>query len=158
LVRQLVRRAFAGGAVLVVATVGAMVSVLGASGARASDNGLSIRPAMGWSSWSFVRRTPTAAKIRAQAAAMKSSGLAGHGFVYVNLDDFYQKCDANGFVVDSYGRWVVDETTFPGGIKPVADYVHSLGLKFGFYVQRHPAARRDKVDPGAPGRRRIDDL
>jgi len=121
-----------GSGVMVLASLA--VLVLDAPAARASDNGLSIRPAMGWSSWSFVRRTPTAAKIRAQAAAMKSSGLAGHGYLYVNLDDFYQQCDANGFVVDEFGRWVVDEAKFPGGIKPVADYVHSLGLKFGFYV------------------------
>jgi alpha-galactosidase len=131
--RQPVRRSAAAAAVLTLAAAG-LVSVLSAPAAQASDNGLSIRPAMGWSSWSFVRRTPTAAKIKAQAAAMQSSGLAGHGYLYVNLDDFYQQCDSNGFLVDTYGRWVVDETKFPGGIKPVADYVHSLGLKFGFYV------------------------
>lgn len=44
----------------------------GAPPAAASDNGLSVRPAMGWSSWSFVRRTPTEAKMRAQADAMVS--------------------------------------------------------------------------------------
>jgi hypothetical protein len=131
--RQLVRRAKAAAATLILAA-GILVTASTPTAAQASDNGLSIRPAMGWNSWSFVRRTPTAAKIKAQAAAMKSSGLAGHGYLYVNLDDFYQLCDGNGFVVDSAGRWVVDEQKFPGGIKPVADYVHSLGLKFGFYV------------------------
>src|SRR4051794_22552075 len=126
---RLARRVAAGAAALALAG-----GIAYAPAAFASDNGLSIRPAMGWSSWSFVRRTPTAAKIKAQAAALKNSGLAAHGFLYVNLDDFYQKCDSNGFVVDSFGRWVVDEAKFPGGIKPLADYVHGLGLKFGFYV------------------------
>ena len=84
-----------------------------APSASASDNGQSIRPAMGWSSWSFVRRWPDETKMKAQADAMASSGLSGHGFVYVNLDDFYQKCDSNGFVVDSYGRWAVDSAKFP---------------------------------------------
>ncbi|MCT9928999.1 carbohydrate-binding protein [Planotetraspora sp. A-T 1434] len=123
--------------VLAAAAIGissATVTVATAPGASASDNGLSIRPAMGWSSWSFVRRWPTEAKIKAQADALASSGLVSHGFVYINLDDFYQKCDANGFMVDSFGRWQVDSTKFPSGIKALADYVHSKGLKFGFYV------------------------
>jgi Alpha galactosidase A/Carbohydrate binding module (family 35)/Alpha galactosidase C-terminal beta sandwich domain len=102
--------------------------------AAASDNGQSARPAMGWSSWSFVRRQPTEAKIEAQADALASSGLKDHGFVYVNLDDFWQKCDSNGFVVDSFGRWVPDSGKFPSGIKALADYIHGKGLKFGFYV------------------------
>ncbi|MFI1068394.1 alpha-galactosidase [Streptomyces puniciscabiei] len=102
--------------------------------AAASDNGQSLRPAMGWSSWSFVRRRPTEAKIEAQADTLASSGLKDHGFVQVNLDDFWQKCDANGFTVDSHGRWAVDAAKFPHGIKALADHVHAKGLKFGFYV------------------------
>src|SRR5215471_16203962 len=92
--------------------------------AGASDNGLSMRPAMGWSSWSFVRRWPTEAKIKAQADAMVSSGLSAHGFVYLNLDDFFQACDSNGFKVDSYGRWAVDSTKFPSGMKALGAYIH----------------------------------
>jgi len=110
------------------------IPLLSPSPAAASGNGLSVRPAMGWSSWSFVRRWPTEDKIKAQADALVSSGLVNHGFVYVNLDDFWQKCDANGFVVDSYGRWTVDSAAFPSGIKALADYIHAKGLKFGFYV------------------------
>jgi hypothetical protein len=121
-------------AALSTGVAGVVAGVLAAPDAHASNNGLSIRPAMGWSSWSFVRRTPTADKIIAQADAMKNSGLADHGYLYVNLDDFFQKCDANGFVVDGFGRWTPDTAKFPGGIKPVADHIHSLGLKFGLYV------------------------
>lgn len=116
--------------------------------AAASDNGQSVRPAMGWSSWSFVRRTPTEAKIKAQADALVSTGLKDHGFVYVNLDDFWQKCDDNGFVVDSYGRWSVDTAKFPGGIKALADYIHSKGLKFGFYVT--PGIAKNAVTRNTP--------
>jgi hypothetical protein len=103
---------------------------------------------MGWSSWSFVRRNPTAAVIMAQADAMKNSGLAAHGFQYVNLDDFFQKCDGNGYVVDGNGRWTVDTAKFPGGIKPVADHVHSLGLKFGLYVT--PGIPQNAVTNNSP--------
>ncbi|MFJ8060598.1 glycosyl hydrolase family 28 protein [Streptomyces sp. NPDC096142] len=113
-----------------------------------SDNGRSQRPAMGWSSWSHVRRTPTEAKIKAQADAMVASGLKNHGFVYVNLDDFWQKCDANGFTVDSYGRWAVDPAKFPSGIKALADHVHSRGLKFGFYVT--PGIAKNAVTANTP--------
>ncbi|MQS37534.1 alpha-galactosidase, partial [Streptomyces katsurahamanus] len=116
--------------------------------AAASDNGLSIRPAMGWSSWSFVRRWPTEAKIKAQADAMLSSGLKDKGYIHINLDDFYQKCDANGFIVDDYGRWAVDEKKFPSGIKALADYIHDRGLKFGFYVT--PGIAKNAVTRNTP--------
>ncbi|WP_406441204.1 glycosyl hydrolase family 28 protein [Streptomyces sp. NBC_01613] len=116
--------------------------------APASDNGQSVRPAMGWSSWSFVRRQPTEAKIKAQADALASTGLKDHGFVYINLDDFWQKCDSNGFVVDSYGRWAVDPAKFPSGIKALADYIHAKGLKFGFYVT--PGIAKNAVTKNTP--------
>jgi Alpha galactosidase A/Alpha galactosidase C-terminal beta sandwich domain len=124
---------------LILAAVTAAAAALAAgvlmtSNASASNNGLSITPAMGWSSWSFVRRNPTEATIKAQATAMHNSGLASHGFVYVNVDDFYQKCDSNGFTVDGFGRWVVDTAKFPSGMKALGDYIHGLGLKFGVYV------------------------
>ncbi|GAA3804353.1 hypothetical protein GCM10022226_25280 [Sphaerisporangium flaviroseum] len=133
---------------IVLTALCAATTVVTAPPASASDNGLSIRPAMGWSSWSFVRRWPDEAKIKAQADALVSSGLAGHGFVHVNLDDFWQKCDANGFVVDSYGRWAVDTAKFPSGIKALADYIHGKGLKFGFYVT--PGIAKNAVTANTP--------
>jgi len=135
-------------AALSTGAAGVVAGVLAAPDAHASNNGQSIRPAMGWSSWSFIRRDPTAAKIIAQADAMKNSGLADHGYLYVNLDDFFQKCDSNGFVVDGFGRWTVDTAKFPGGIKPVADHVHSLGLKFGLYVT--PGIPQNAVTKNTP--------
>ncbi|MFD9561115.1 hypothetical protein [Streptomyces sp. NPDC059994] len=41
-----------------------------------------------------MRRTPTEAKFKARADAMVSGGPKDHGFLYVSLDDFYQKCDS----------------------------------------------------------------
>jgi hypothetical protein len=119
---------------LSIGAAGVVAGFLAAPDAHASNNGQSITPAMGWSSWSFIRRSPTATNIMAQADAMKNSGLAAHGYTYVNLDDFFMKCDGNGPVVDGNGRWVVDTAKFPNGMKAVADHVHSLGLKFGLYV------------------------
>ncbi|MCI3271116.1 glycosyl hydrolase family 28 protein [Streptomyces cylindrosporus] len=130
------------------AWIGTSYATPAAAYAPMSDNGQSLRPAMGWSSWSFVRRWPTEAKIKAQADALAASGLKDHGFVYVNLDDFWQKCDSNGFVVDSFGRWAVDSAKFPSGIKALADYVHSKGLKFGFYVT--PGIAKSAVTRNTP--------
>jgi hypothetical protein len=126
----------------------AAAATAGAPPSYASDNGQSVRPALGWSSWSFVRRTPTEAAVKAQADAMVSSGLSNHGFVYINLDDFWQKCDSGGFVVDSYGRWTVDTAKFPDGIKALADYIHGKGLKFGFYVT--PGIAKNAVTKNTP--------
>jgi hypothetical protein len=103
---------------------------------------------MGWSSWSYLRRWPTESRVKAQADALVSSGLASHGYVYVNLDDFWQRCDANGFMVDSYGRWAVDRDKFPSGLKAMAGYIHSLGLKFGLYVT--PGIAKNAVTADTP--------
>jgi Alpha galactosidase A/Alpha galactosidase C-terminal beta sandwich domain/Carbohydrate binding module (family 35) len=129
----LVAFALAGGMMAAAATV--------APTAVAESNGVGSTPAMGWSSWSFIRHDPTAADIEAQAAAMASSGLKTAGYDYINVDDFWYDCPGSqGPDVDSYGRWVTNATEFPpsssgeNGIEVVADYVHSLGLKFGLYV------------------------
>ncbi|HTU06168.1 MAG TPA: hypothetical protein VMG13_11515, partial [Trebonia sp.] len=77
--------------------------------ASAEDNGVGVTPAMGWSSWSFIRHDPTEAGIEAQALAMKKSGLASVGYQYVNIDDFWYECPGSqGPNVDSDGRWVID--------------------------------------------------
>src|SRR5579875_3876032 len=124
-----------------VAAAAAGTATLTASPAAAESNGVGATPAMGWSSWSFLRSGPTAAKIEAQAAALVSSGLKSAGYDYVNVDDFWYNCPGSqGPAVDANGRWTTNATAFPpsssgeNGIAVVADYVHSLGLKFGLYV------------------------
>jgi hypothetical protein len=108
--------------------------------ASAEDNGLERTPVLGWSSWSFMRKHPTADKMKAQALALHNSGLQNLGYEYINLDDFWYQCPGpQGPNVDQYGRWITDPAIFPpqgdsDGIKLVADYVHSLGMKFGIYV------------------------
>lgn len=108
------------------------VTVVGSGPVQASDNGAAVTPPMGWSSWSFIRSNPTEAKIKAQAKAMRDTGLVDHGFKYVNIDDYYILNP--GTTVDQYGRWAVDRNKFPDGMANVGDYVHSLGEKFGMYV------------------------
>ena len=126
---------------LIVAAGLGLATLTAAPKAQAENNGLVTNaPAMGWSSWSFLRHDPTAANIEAQAKALVSSGLHADGYDYVNLDDFWYDCPGGqGPDVDSNGRWVTNASTFPpsgstNGIEVVANYVHSLGLKFGIYV------------------------
>ena len=136
------------GAIAVALTVGVLTLSAGAPMASAIPggiNGAGLKPSMGWSSWSFLRMAPTAAKMEAQADAMVSNGLAAAGYQYINLDDFYYTYPATdpstqGMNVDEYGRWVTDPAAFPpgpngeDGLKVLADYIHSKGLKFGVYL------------------------
>ncbi len=107
-------------------------ALIGTSAASAADNGAAATPPAGWSSWSFVRNTPTDAKIKAQAQALHDSGLVGHGYTYLNIDDFYYLNPSQ--TVDQYGRWVIDTAKFPNGMANVGAYVHNLGEKFGLYL------------------------
>jgi len=122
--------------------------------ASAEDNGLERTPVLGWSSWSFLRKQPTAERMKAQALALHNSGLQEIGYEYVNLDDFWYQCPGRqGPNVDPYGRWVTDSSKFPpqgnsDGIKVVADYIHSLGMKFGIYVT--PGISRQALKRNTP--------
>jgi len=139
-------------------TITALLMVLLAGGAlqnaSAEDNGLERTPVLGWSSWSFLRKQPTADKMKAQALALHNSGLQKLGYEYINLDDFWYQCPGpEGPNVDRYGRWITDPSTFPAqgdsdGIKVVADYVHSLGMKFGIYVT--PGISKQAVSRNTP--------
>ena len=121
---------------------------------NAEDNGLERTPVLGWSSWSFLRQHPTAAQMKAQALALHNSGLQKIGYEYVNLDDFWYQCPGpHGPNVDPNGRWMTDSSRFPAqgdtdGIKVVADYIHSLGMKFGIYVT--PGISKQAVSRNTP--------
>jgi hypothetical protein len=103
-----------------------------ASVARSQENnGLAQTPLMGWSSWSTIRTNPTESAIKAQAQAMANT-LKSYGYSYINLDDYWYLNPST--TVDQYGRWAVNTSRFPDGITGTANYVHSLGLKFGLYL------------------------
>ncbi|KAM9996955.1 hypothetical protein ACTFIZ_001902 [Dictyostelium cf. discoideum] len=94
----------------------------------ALDNGLALTPQMGWSSWNFYACNINESVIMNTAKAMVSNGLKDAGYTYVNIDD----CWAGGRYPN--GTVYADPTNFPNGIKYVADYIHSLGLKIGIYT------------------------
>ena len=92
-----------------------------------SSAGLALTPPMGWNSWNKFGCNVSADMIKGMADAMVKSGMKDAGYQYVVIDDCWQVAR------DSEGNIVPDPQRFPDGIKPLADYVHSLGLKFGIY-------------------------
>jgi alpha-galactosidase len=103
---------------------------------------LAATPPMGWESWNHFQRNINDALIRAQAAAMVSSGMQAVGYTYVNIDGGWQYSQR-----DSQGNLQPDPNKFPNGIAAVADYVHGLGLKIGIYTS--PSTKTCGGDPGS---------
>jgi alpha-galactosidase len=89
---------------------------------------LAKTPPMGWNSWNTFGENISEALIRETADAMVETGLRDAGYEYLVIDDCWslRERDENGFLV-------ADPVKFPNGMKAVADYVHSKGLKFGMY-------------------------
>ncbi len=96
--------------------------------AAAENNGLATTPPMGWNDWYSAFCGVNAPLVEQTALAMVNNGMKAAGYDYVNIDDCWMAPSR-----DSAGNLVADPTRFPDGIKPVADYVHSLGLKLGIY-------------------------
>ncbi|GIH44666.1 alpha-galactosidase [Microbispora corallina] len=116
-------------ALAAVVAAGSLVVAGGAtSPAAALDNGLARTPQLGWNDWNSFGCNVSDSLIRQSADAMVSSGMAAAGYQYVNIDDCWSTKSRN-----SNGDLVPDPQKFPNGIKAVADYVHSKGLKLGIY-------------------------
>jgi alpha-galactosidase len=84
--------------------------------------------AMGWNSWNRFHCNINETLIKETADAMVNSGMKAAGYEYVNLDDCWQTSR------DENGEIVADPVRFPSGIKALADYVHTRGLKLGLYT------------------------
>ena len=103
---------------------------------------LAPTPPMGWNTWNYFSCNVSEDLIKEAADAMVSSGLKDAGYVYINIDDcWHGKRDSLGFIHP-------DPERFPSGMKAVADYVHSQGLKLGIYSDAgwktcagHPGSR-----------------
>jgi alpha-galactosidase len=102
-------------------------SLIAPSMLSAWDNGLALTPPMGWNSWNKFGCNVSEDMIKGMADAMATSGMKEAGYQYVVIDDCWQ------VERDPSGNIVADAKIFPGGIKALADYVHSVGLKFGIY-------------------------
>lgn len=87
---------------------------------------IALTPPMGWNSWYCFSEGVDEASVRAMAKAMDESGLADHGWSYVNIDDCWQaeRRTASGDIVPN--------ARFPD-MSAMTGYIHSLGLRAGLY-------------------------
>ncbi|MGH2883564.1 MAG: glycoside hydrolase family 27 protein, partial [Solirubrobacteraceae bacterium] len=115
-------------AVLPIACLCAVLFAAFVSTAAAEDNGVALTPPMGWNDWYSAYCGVNAQLVEQTAQEMVADGMKAAGYDYVNIDDCWMASSR-----DASGNLVADPARFPGGIKPVADYVHSLGLKLGIY-------------------------
>jgi alpha-galactosidase len=90
------------------------------------DN-LALTPPMGWNSWNKFACNVDEKLIKEVADAMVSTGMKDAGYTYINIDDcWHGERDTQGFIQPDVKR-------FPSGMKALADYIHSKGLKMGIY-------------------------
>ncbi len=88
---------------------------------------LAPTPPMGWMTWNQFGPDISEELIKEMADAMVNSGMVTAGYEYIIIDDLWQaERDKNGILQ-------ADKNKFPNGIKALADYVHSKGLKLGIY-------------------------
>lgn len=119
-----------------------MLCAVSLTNAYSLDNGLARTPPMGWNSWNKFACDVNEQLIREMADAMVTSGMKDAGYVYLVIDDCWQ------IDRDAQGNILPDPHRFPSGMKALADYVHSRGLKFGLYsdagtltCQKRPGSR-----------------
>ena len=85
-------------------------------------------PPLGWNSWNTFGWDINEELIMSTADKMVEEGLLDAGYEYLVIDDCWAEDER-----DENGRLVPDRNKFPHGMKYIADYVHSKGLKFGMY-------------------------
>lgn len=115
------------------------------------DNGLALTPPMGWLSWERFRCNTDCTNdpdncisenlYKTMADLLVTGGYKEAGYDHVNIDDCWMAMNR-----DSKGKLVPDPDRFPSGMKALADYVHSKGLKLGIYE-----SMGDKTCAGYPG-------
>jgi alpha-galactosidase len=133
-----------------------MIALSGLRCFAATD--LAPTPPMGWNSWDSYGLTVTEAEYKANVLWLHRQ-LQPLGWQYVVVDEGWylrqpgKKGAEQGFVMDPTGRYVVAGNRFSSaaggaGFKPLADWVHSLGLKFGIHIIR--GIPREAVEKNLP--------
>lgn len=95
--------------------------------AQTPRNQLTPRPPMGWMTWNLFQGNINEQLIRETADAMVEGGFRDAGYEYIFIDDLWQGGR------DRQNNIIPDPEKFPNGMKALADYVHSKGLKLGIY-------------------------
>lgn len=134
--------------VLITLLLAAVVTLMRLPASSKKTAELAATPPMGWNSWDAYAETVSESDIRANARWM-AKHLKKFGWEYVVVDmGWYVTNHSVGtnaanaeFSLDAFGRFLPAVNTFPSaaheaGFKPLADFVHSLGLKFGIHILR----------------------
>ena len=140
--------------------IGLVVALAALAGSAWPQAKLAQAPPMGWNSWDSFGTSVTEAEVKANADYM-AKNLAKHGWQYIVVDIQWSEPNpqTHGYrpnaelAMDSNGRLVPATNRFPSaangkGFKPLADYVHSRGLKFGIHIMR--GIPRRAVDANLP--------
>ena len=136
---------------------------------RNESSRVAITPPMGWNSWDSFGRTINEKEVRGTAEKV-AKDLKSSGWQYIVIDEGWyisnpleQDATRYRFTMTEDGRFIPDPARFPSsagnsGFKPLADYVHSLGLKFGIHILRgiprdsaRPARRQARRNPSRRG-------
>ncbi|MFE2066362.1 NPCBM/NEW2 domain-containing protein [Streptomyces sp. NPDC059467] len=152
--RTIRRRVVGALAAALLCTAGlAAPAAAGGTGSATPGDGLALTPPMGFNNWNSTHCSADfdAAMVEGIADLFVAKGLKAAGYQYVNLDDCWALPDR-----DADGKLVPDPARFPDGIKAVADYVHSKGLKLGIYTSAGTKTCNDAGFPGALGHERSD--
>jgi alpha-galactosidase len=116
-----------------------------AAAAAPVSNGLAKTPPMGWSSWNQFGEAISEKVVIESIDAMTANGLRDAGYVYVNLDDGWQRYKASR----RDKPLEADPAKFPHGVRYLADYAHAHGFKLGIYSG--PGARTCAGFTGSEG-------
>ncbi|TBV27829.1 glycoside hydrolase family 27 protein [Meridianimaribacter sp. CL38] len=90
--------------------------------------GLAETPPLGWNSWNTFGTDINEKLVMEIADKFEELGFKDAGYEYIVLDDGWMAKER-----DANGNLVADPVKFPRGMKALADYIHSKGLKFGLY-------------------------
>ncbi|CAO1638795.1 unnamed protein product [Sympodiomycopsis kandeliae] len=93
------------------------------------NNGLALRPQMGWSTWNSFACDIDASTIKESAQELVDGGFKDFGYEYLNIDDCWQADERD----EGTNILQANKEKFPDGLKAVVDSIHDLGLKAGIY-------------------------
>jgi alpha-galactosidase len=110
------------------------------------NKSLALKPPMGWNSWDCFGFDVNEAEVKATADYMaKNLKLLGYEYIVLDMNWYapywsdIKDSQAASYHIDNYGRLQPDTIKFPSscggkGFKPLADYIHGLGLRFGIHI------------------------
>jgi alpha-galactosidase len=133
---------------LAVAFFSTLLFLSPAQDVRSERKALASKPPMGWNSWDSFGTTVKESEVKANADYM-ASHLRNYGWQYIVIDIQWSdpNAKAHGYRpnadldMDAYGRLIPASNRFPSsadghGFRPLANHIHSLGLKFGIHIMR----------------------